>query len=366
LTKNPIERRKTMEEKETKKVEGTPKKKYVPKRLSKKEMDTITGEIDLKLHDFITSGKYKEVLIAMGNLGKYSLNNQIYILIQKPEASTVHGMKKWNTMGRHVMPGEKSIRIFSPILKNVEKELKDENGNPVLDKDGNSKKVKAQIPVAFEQGYVFDVTQTDGPEITAFKFDESKIVENKDKILKGLSEVVKEKGFTISYATKEELGEGCYGLCNKQTKEIKILEGMSDLQEVSTTVHECGHALAHSEYRKDFEGLSPLEKREIKEVEAESIACVVCTYLGLDTQNFNFSYISGWADGDISKFKENLNVISKHSKRLIGGIEREIYKDVVKEDKTLGEAKLKESPDPPAMTLPTQTGEQKQRGMEMA
>jgi hypothetical protein len=82
-----------------------------------KEMDLITRQVDEKLHDFMKDGKYKEVLIAMGNLGKYSLNNQIYILLQKPDAVTVHGMKKWNVMGRHVIPGEKSIKIFSPIIK---------------------------------------------------------------------------------------------------------------------------------------------------------------------------------------------------------------------------------------------------------
>ncbi len=312
-----------MQEK-NKENEEKKQKKFYPKRIDKKKMEEITSQIEERLQDFIKEGKYKQVLISMGNLGRYSLNNQIYILMQKPDATTVNGMKRWNVLGRHVIPGEKSIKIFRPLFKIKEKEVKDTNGNTIVDKDGNALKEKKKVVVGYEQGYVFDISQTDGPEINVFHFDEEKIVENKKTILEGLRKVMEENGFTISYATQEELGEGTYGLCNHGTHEIKILEGMSDLQEISTTVHECGHALAHSAYREDFAGLTPKEKKEIKEVEAESIACVVCTYLGLDTQNFNFSYITGWAEGDISKFRENLTIISTHAKTLIKGIEKEM------------------------------------------
>lgn len=340
------------------------KKRFTPKRFTKAEMESIVGQIDQRLHDFVKEGKYKDVLIAMGNLGKYSLNNQIYILMQMPEATTVHGMKKWNTLGRHVQPGSKSIKIFSPILKTIEEKEKDADGKEVLGEDGNPKKVRRHVVTGYEQAYVFDISQTDGRELDVYRFDETKVVENKESILSGLRKVAEKGGFTISYATEKDLGRGCYGLCNHATHEIKILEGMSDLQEISTTVHECGHALAHSAYRDDFEGLTPSEKREIKEVEAESIACVVCTYLGLDTQNFNFSYITGWADGDISKFRENLDVISKHSRTIIKGIEREMASESAKE-KEPGEAKPEGQTAPPMEMPIPMIQEPKRREIEM-
>lgn len=283
------------------------------KRISKEEMGELTKKIDGELERFIKEGKYKDVLIMMGNLGRYSLNNQIYIVMQNPNAKTVHGMRQWNRLGRHVIPGEKAIRIFSPILVKKDKEKTDDKENE-----------KGYVCRGFKLGYVFDVSQTEGKEISAFRFDDEKLVKEKDGILEGLRKTVGDKGYSIRYASKEELGDGCYGLCNHATKEIKILEGMGNLQEISTTVHECGHALAHSGYREDFEGLTPHEKREIKEVEAESIACVVCTHLGLDTKDFNFSYITGWAEGDIKKFRKNLDVISDHARTLIDGIEKEL------------------------------------------
>lgn len=34
-----------------------------------------------------------------------------------------------------------------------------------------------------------------------------------------------------------------------------------------------------------------------REVEAESVAYTVCQYLGLDTRDYSFGYITGWSSG---------------------------------------------------------------------
>lgn len=65
------------------------KKSIDAKPFRKEEVEKIMMEVDKKLEEFIKSGKYKDVLIMMGNLGKYSLTNQIYILckIRTPVSS---------------------------------------------------------------------------------------------------------------------------------------------------------------------------------------------------------------------------------------------------------------------------------------
>ena len=287
--------------------------KYRSKKITKSEMDNLINEIDKSLEKFIKDGKYKDVLMSMGNLGHYSLNNQIYIIMQKPEARTLYGLKKWNSLGRYIKQGEKSIRIFKPIIKKISEQ----------DDTDDTKQNEKYIVDGFQRGSVFDISQTEGKEIDAFKFDEKTVVNDKERILQAINRTIDEYGYKIDYCSEDVLGDNCYGLCNHKTCRILILQGLSDLQEISTTIHECGHALAHSKYREDFEGLTIDEKREIKEVEAESIACIVCTYLGLDTQNFNFSYITSWSDCDISRFRKNLNFISQYANVLIKGIEKE-------------------------------------------
>jgi Zn-dependent peptidase ImmA (M78 family) len=331
---------------ETKEKEKYGDKPHEAKPYTKEEVDLILKQVDEKLQEFLKEGKYKDVLLMMGNLGRYSLINQIYVLLQKPDATTVNGMRQWNWLGRSVVPGQRAIKIFAPIRETVTKDELDENGKPVLDADGKPVKEAHEVVRGFKPSYVFDVSQTQGKDPQAFKFDEKKTVESKKTILEGLAEVAKEAGYTISHAGKEELGEGVYGLCNTKKHTIQILDGMSDLQEISTTVHECGHALAHTAYRKDFAGLTPRECRKIKEVEAESIACVVCSWLGLDTENFNFSYITGWAEGDLAKFHKNMDVISSHANTIIGGIDRQFAKERIKaaQERKASEAKAAPAP----------------------
>ena len=284
------------------------KKKRQRKRISKEEIDSLSQKVDERFSLFLKEGRYKDVLLLMGNLSSYSLTNQLYIFSQMPEATTVHGVRGWNKIGRFVKKGEKGIKILQPIHR--KKEEKEE-----------------ERCLGFRVGYVFDLSQTEGEELKAFCFDDGAIVENKAKIIEGMESVVKKEGYRLAYVSNEELGEGCYGLCDHKAKIIKIRGGLGDLQMVSTLAHECGHALAHGSPRSDFEGLLPSEKREIKEVEAESIACIVCAYLGLDTENFNFSYIVGWAKGDINKFRKNLEVVSRHARELINGIKEVLHED---------------------------------------
>ncbi len=284
-------------------------KKYKTNKITKDEMNELTNRIDEGLVKFIKEGKYKEVLMSIGNLSNYSLNNQLYILMQDKNAKTIYGIKKWNTLGRRIKEGEKALKIFAPIIKRID----------------DSEEVKV---LGYKRESVFDISQTEGKELDVFKFDETIVVDNKNIIINALIDTIAKYGFSVNFVSIEELGEGVFGLCNHKEKEIKILDNLSDLQEISTLVHECGHALAHHENRVDFKGLTKKEMRQIKEVEAESISCIVSSYLSLDTQNFNFSYITAWSNADIKLFRRNLDLISKYAKVLIDGINNEFEKSI--------------------------------------
>lgn len=313
-------------------------KTYEVKPYTKEEREKILQDIDNKLLEFINSDKYKDVLLMMGNLGNYSLTNQIYILLQNENATTVAGMKEWNYKGRSIIPGEKALKIFAPLKVKEQVSLVDDNDKPILDEEGNPKTKEVERIKGFKPTFVFDISQTTGKELQAFKFDENAAVEEKELIIKGLKEVVGKKGYTVRYVTEEELGKGCEGMCKYDSKEILIKKKLSDLQEVSVLIHECGHALAHGPYRENFEGLKELPSRDIREVEAESIACVVCSHLGLDTDNYNFSYISGWAEGDITKFRRNMDRIGAFAGDLIDGIDNAFTLDRVEKFQKAKEA----------------------------
>ena len=46
----------------------------------------------------------------------YSLNNLLLIDMQYPRATRVAGFQTWKGLGRHVMKGQKGIRILAPMV----------------------------------------------------------------------------------------------------------------------------------------------------------------------------------------------------------------------------------------------------------
>ena len=61
--------------------------------------------------------------------------------------------------------------------------------------------------------------------------------------------------------------------------------------------------------------------------EAESIAFVVCQYLGLDTSEYSFGYISSWSSGkDVKELKASLETIRSTSNEMIDTVEQKLTK----------------------------------------
>ena len=62
-----------------------------------------------------------------------------------------------------------------------------------------------------------------------------------------------------------------------------------------------------------------------REVEAESVAYVVCSHFGLDTSEKSFGYIAGWSgESDLTVFKNSLDRIQKAASELISDISKNL------------------------------------------
>ena len=110
--------------------------------------------------------------------------------------------------------------------------------------------------------------------------------------------------------------KGCY---NPLTNEIKIQPNMSEVQTIKTMIHEIAHSIVHSD-----ENLNQLKQKDNiefskneKEVQAESIAYIVSSHLGIDTSDYSFPYVATWGlsteSSDLEKVKQNLKCIKSTS-----------------------------------------------------
>ena len=94
------------------------------------------------------------------------------------------------------------------------------------------------------------------------------------------------------------------------------------MQAVKTAIHEIAHAKRH-----DVDLNAPPEQqnsvdRHTREVEAESIAYIVCQHFGLDTSDYSFGYVAGWSSGkEMTELKASLEAIQATAKELITEIE---------------------------------------------
>ena len=104
----------------------------------KAEMEEITGKLEKGVKDIFEGDNYKEYLKFCAKLPRYSVNNQILIMMQKPDATMCQSFTGWKDMNRFVKKGEKGIRVLAPAPYKMEREQDKigDDGRPVLDKDG--------------------------------------------------------------------------------------------------------------------------------------------------------------------------------------------------------------------------------------
>ena len=94
---------------------------------------------------------------------------------------------------------------------------------------------------------------------------------------------------------------------------------MSQAQTIKTLVHEIAHAKLHKP--PDILSGLPAKDKHQKEVEAESIAYVVCQHFGIDTSEYSLAYVAGWSKGkELSELKSSLQTIHATAGEIIDAI----------------------------------------------
>ena len=299
------------------------------KQSSRDRLKDITASIEDGIKELFRSETYAQYLQTMSRFHHYSVNNQVLIHMQKPDATLVAGFNKWkNQFGRNVIKGEHGIKIIAPtpFKKKIEQEKLDPDTQlPMLDADGKiiTEEKTIQIPM-YKPVTVFDVSQTEGKPLPQLAHDLSGNVANYDVFMEALR---RSSPVPISI---EVMGGGMDGYFDLEHQDIAIRKGMSEVQTVSAVIHEMAHALLHNR-TKDTEEKTPELSRSTEEVQAESISYAVCAYYGIATGENSFGYIVSWSkDKTLPELRESLEVISKTADGLISDIDRH-YAEILKE-----------------------------------
>lgn len=225
------------------------------------------------------------------------------IFQQCPTATYVAGFHTWKKdLGRSVKKGEVGIKILAPLIY----------------KTNEAQTEEEKEVCGFRVVSVFDISQTEGKELPGIGEQElTGSVEGYEKFMRALKTV------SPVPVTEQELGEDTDGIFKHKDQIIAYQPGMSEAHTIEVVVHEIAHAKMHALPVKDgkITGNHKINKK-MREVQAESVAFVVCQHFGIEISRSSLDYIASWSKGkELKELKESLVAIRATAAELIDGIE---------------------------------------------
>ena len=213
------------------------------KKTNQERIKEITDSIETGIRELFESDRFTSYLSTMSRFHRYSVNNQILIHMQRPDATQVAGFNAWkDKFGRHVKKGEKGIQILAPTatMKKIQQTVLDPDTKaPMLDEDGNvmtEEKTVRTVSNYFKPVTVFDVSQTEGKPLPHLAMPLTGDVAHYEAFVEALR---RSSPVPIEFENMAVTTDG-YFSADKQR--IAIRPGMSQVQTVTAIVHEIATA----------------------------------------------------------------------------------------------------------------------------
>jgi antirestriction protein ArdC len=230
---------------------------------------------------------FKELLgTALTNTGKlleaykafntYSFGNQMLLLGQfagrQVDPAPVATFKQWQDKGYKVKKGEKALKMYIPCPIKTE----EERGGEIVQKSFTFFKV---VPRWFS---LDQVEPMEGAKVKAIK----------ESILPNFDFKLALETLGISEVKFSHHNGNCQGYAKEKTIAVNPLAQLPN----KTRFHEMAHVLlGHTDMiAHDFKDMP----RDLKEVEAESVAMLCLGALGLEGVEYCRGYIQNWYDGE--------------------------------------------------------------------
>ena len=277
------------------------------------KVQEITDQMETGITELFNSEQYAAYLSTMSKFHRYSFGNILLILLQCPGASQVAGYGDWKkNFGRQVKRGERGITILAPCPYRRREEV--EETAP----DGSTATTIQLVQrVGFRTVTVFDVSQTEGKPLSELVHKLTGDVADYERMTEAICAL---SPYPINI---EAFPGAAYGCCNFVEQRILVQPDMSQVQTIKTMIHEVSHAKLHAPI-EDGDGETPPQRKRrfVREMEAESVAYVVCQHFGIDTADYSFGYVAGWSHGkNLSQLKASLELIRNTAAELIDGID---------------------------------------------
>lgn len=266
--------------------------------------DDLHDDLIQQVATLRTSQQWLDAMTTAAKFHSYSFGNWMLMWAQGEKrgmsVTRPAGYRAWQGFDRQVRKGEKGLKILAPMGR------KDDDGDFQL--------------FGFRVATVFDVSQTDGEPLPDTGTPTLLEGEGDEEVRQSAEAMIRDNGFTYEYATLA----GPNGLTNYGDHTVRIHDELAGAQVTKTTVHELAHVLLHGKHDAC---------RGKVEVEAESVAYVVCGAMGMDTSAYSVTYVAGWAeetDDPASAMLATAEVVVRTARKVLAYIDS--YQQAADED----------------------------------
>jgi hypothetical protein len=257
----------------------------------------LQGQLERQIAELVSGDDWAAMLQTAARFHRYSANNVMLIMMQRPNATRVAGFNAWKTFNRFVRKGEHGIRILAPCVYKVETD------------DGGERHVLRGFKVVT----VFDLSQTDGEDLPG----EIRPVLLEGEAPAGLWDALAAQVIGAGFELVRGDCGGANGRTDYGTRTVTVRGdvGFEAAQAVKTLSHELGHILLGHESQL-LGGC-----RGLLEVEAESVAYIVAKASGLDCSNYSLPYVAHWAGGDLTMVRKTADRVVSCAGKILADLE---------------------------------------------
>jgi hypothetical protein len=271
------------------------------------KLDAAHQQLVVAVEALTSSADWVRYLKVMSRFHNYSATNCLMIAFQRPDATQVAGYRTWTTFGRQVKKGAKGIAIWAPVTRKVEQA------------DGEPELTAVRRCIGFRRAYVFDVADTEGDPLPESPAPARLLAgEAPAGMWDALAAQVLAAGYRIELVEAIAHSPGANGTTSPLDRVVQIATSeRSAAARCKTLAHELAHVLLHAAALQT----GNLERARA-EVEAESVAYLVCAGFGLDSMDYTLGYVTNWSDGDADRVLATAVTVQRCARAILESAEQ--------------------------------------------
>ena len=259
-----------------------------------------------------TSEDWQNLLRISGSFHRYSPNNQLLLAAQGADGM-VASFNTWKqvpaTDGRpcQIRKGEKALRIYAP-MRSVRRDVDADTGDEIVETSA----MRFKLVAVFHQGQL-----AAPPDLPA----QPKLLQGNDPPLavwEAIADQINAAGYVLRRGPLDG-PDGPKGVTKFIERSVTVRDDLEPAQALKTEIHELGHVLMHNAEIRE-----PGTARERMEVEAESVAYVVCDILGVDAGSYSIPYVANWAGADVELVQATAHKVLSTAREIVASLEAEL------------------------------------------